>query len=99
MKEKPKGVKTIYTVAIGNFSFPLTKDQKKVVDITMKECKGLIAVHPHYPDGTLLFFDTLNNAKEARNILNSYGVQTGSNIVKGEFDFDTNTMNGGKVVA
>lgn len=94
------GKKIVYTVAIGNFSFPPTNDQKKVITILNEECKGILAIYPSPEQrGTLLFFDSLNNAKEARNILQSYGVQTGYNIVEGEFDFDTNTMGEGKKVA
>jgi len=70
-----------YTVAIGNFSIPLTKDQEKVMKI-IEECDGFLGLHPHYPDGTLLLFDTRNNAVGCKNILDFEGVQTGRNIVK-----------------
>ena len=89
---------TVFTVAIGNFSFPPTKDQKKIAEV-MKEEMKIKAICPMNPHGTLLLFETLNDAKEARNIFRSYGVKTGRNIVEGEFDFETNTMEGGKVVA
>lgn len=90
--KKLTGKQIVYTVAIGNFSFPPTKDQKKVVKILNKECKGIVALCPMPPHGTIILLDTLNNAKECRNILDSYGVQTGRNITESEFDFDTNTI-------
>lgn len=81
-----------YTVAIGNFSFPLTKDQKKVVEM-IKEMNGLLFVHPTQDQrGTLLFFKTLNDAKEARNILISEGVETGYNIVEVDYEMDGNNL-------
>ena len=90
-----------YTVAIGNFSFPLTKDQKKVAKM-IKEMKGLLFIHPSPEQrGTLLFFKTLNDAKEARNILRSEGVQTGYNIVETDYEIkgDTVLINKGEVRA
>lgn len=87
-----------YTVTIGNFSTPLTEEQKKVLEIT-QEFKGLIAFVPHYPDGTLLLFETLNDAKEARNIFRYENVLTGTNIVEIEFDKKTYTISNGKTVA
>ena len=96
---KKLGKRTIYTVAIGNFSVPPTEEQKKVANIIRDECHGLIAVHPAYPHGTLLMFDSLNNAKECRNVLQYEGVQTGNHIVEAEFDFETNTMGEGRIAA
>ena len=68
-----------YTVAIGNFSIPFTKDQKKVLKI-IKNLDGFYGLKPCYPHGTLLLFNTENNAKRARNELDSLGIQTGTNI-------------------
>lgn len=74
-----------YTVAIGNFSFPLTKDQKKVLKM-IEEMEGLIGLHPVYPHGTLLLFDSKNHAIEGRNILRFEKVDTGRNICEVEID-------------
>lgn len=74
-----------YTVAIGNFSIPFTKDQKKIVE-EIKKMDGFIGFHPAYPYGTLLLFKTENNAKVGRNILRDMGVQTGINIAEVEYD-------------
>ncbi len=89
---------TVYTVGIGNFSYPVTESQKKVADI-IKEFKGLEAVCPMYPHGTLLLFKTLNDAKEARNIFHFEGVETGTNIIKCDFDYDTKVLSNSEVVA
>lgn len=43
----------------------------------VKECDGFIGVHPVDLWHTLLVFDTLNNAKAARNILKSKGMPLG----------------------
>lgn len=88
----------VYTVAIGNFSIPLTKDQKKVLSM-IKECKGLIGLIPQAPNGTLILFDNLNSAKECRNVLRANNVQTGRNIVEADFENDVKELKNGKVVA
>ena len=87
-----------YTVAIGNFSIPITKDQKKVLSM-IKECKGLIGLIPQAPNGTLILFDNINNAKECRNVLRAEDVQTGRNIVEVDFDKEQKLISNGKVVA
>lgn len=73
-----------WTVAVGNFPMPWTSKNKKqkaqkAIDI-IKDLDGLYGVQPHYPDGTLLLFDTLNHAKIGSNILISKGIKTGDNI-------------------
>lgn len=87
-----------YTVTIGNFLIPATKDQKKVIEM-IKEFKGLIVMIPQYPSGTLLLFENLNDAKEARNIFRAEEVQTGTNIVEVDFDEKERMISNGKVVA
>ena len=87
-------MKKTYTVAIGKFSMPITKDQKQIVKI-MSEFKGLEMVDPAFEGdnkrGTLLFFKTLNDAKEARNILRSENVQTGTVIMECDYEIDEKT--------
>lgn len=80
----------VYTVAIGNFSFPLTKDQKKVLKM-IEEMNGLLGLHPAYPHGTLILFDTKNHAIEGKNILDFEKVKTGRNI--GEVEVDEKYFN------
>jgi len=68
-----------YTVAIGNFSIPFTRDQKKILKI-IKNLDGFYGLQPHYPHGTLLIFKSENDAKRAKNQLDSLGILTGKNI-------------------
>lgn len=74
----------VYTVAVGNVD-PTNRRSIKAVEYIAK-LKGLVGVHPHYPDGTLILFDTENNAKIARNMMNAKGIQTGRNICEVEID-------------
>lgn len=74
----------VWTVAVGNVN-PFNRKSRKAVKFIAKR-KGLIGVHPHYPDGTLILFDTENNAKIARNEMNAVGILTGSNICEVEID-------------
>jgi hypothetical protein len=72
-----------YGFAVGNIS-PFVFGKKKRAMIAaieeIKKLEGLLGVHPAYPDGTVLVFDTLNNAKGGRNILRSKGVVCGKEI-------------------
>ena len=74
-----------WTVAVGNLPLLpkalMPKGVTKAIKL-IKEQEGLIAVHPAYPRGTLLLFDTENHAKGARNVLRFHGVKCGDNICK-----------------
>ena len=79
-----KGVK-VYVFAIGHGTDPLwnpVKAKKEVVAMAeiLKGCEGLLGVHPIWPN-TLAAFDTLNNAKVARNRLEAAGRPCGKNIM------------------
>lgn len=67
-----------WSVAVGNFD-PLQKESREALEY-IKGLKGLVGAHPKYPHGTLIFFDTENNAKTARNMMDAKGIQTGRNI-------------------
>ena len=67
-----------WSVAVGNIN-PLQKSSRDAVKFISK-LKGFVGFYPHYPDGTLCFFKTENEAKIARNMMNSKGIQTGHNI-------------------
>lgn len=73
-----------WTVAVGNID-PTNRRSRKAVEYIAK-LDGLLGVHPHYPDGTLILFDTENNAKTARNMMNAKGILTGRNICEVEID-------------
>ena len=77
-----------YTVAVpnlagtmpGTFKPRMIRDSKKLLNY-VKNLDGFLGVHPVPPRGTLLIFDTENNAKRAQNLIaNDLKVQTGNNI-------------------
>ncbi len=67
-----------WAFGVGNVTMnPLfQKAQKKAFDL-IKAQEGFLGVHPMYPHGTLLIFDTENNAKGARNVLRSKDIKCG----------------------
>lgn len=73
-----------YTVAVGNLN-PFLKASREAVKF-IGTLDGLIGVHPHYPRGTLIIFETENAAKIAKNKLGHKGIQTGRNICEVYFD-------------
>lgn len=82
--EEQKEVRMLYSVTIGNFD-PLKKESIRALEFVSK-LEGLVGVHPEYPRGTFLFFDTLNQAKRGRNRLQAVGIKTGTNIMRCESD-------------
>lgn len=65
-----------YTVAVPNLAgtIPGTRTPKHIKNTKkllryVKKLDGFIGIHPIPPRGTLLIFDTENNAKRARNML------------------------------
>ena len=74
-----------WTVAVGNMPLLpkalMPKGVTKAIKL-IEEQEGLLGVTPMYPRGTLLLFDTENNAKGARNVLRFNGVKCGDNICK-----------------
>lgn len=84
--------KYVWTVATGNFN-PFMKASREAVKF-IRDLDGLVGVHPHYPRGTLLLFDSLNNAKGARNLMEAKGIKCGNNICRGWINGDTLEMEG-----
>ena len=89
MSEKKENEIEVYTVAVGNLpllpKFLMPKNVTKAIEL-IRDQEGLIGVTPMYPRGTLLLFDTENNAKGARNVLRFNGVKCGDNICKAFVD-------------
>ena len=73
-----------YVVGVGNVN-PLSRASRKAVKY-ISTLQGLLGVTPYYPHGTAIIFDTLNNAKIAKNLMEAKGIQTGREI--GEVDID-----------
>ena len=73
-----------WTVAIVNLPMPWSrrkvKKEAEAVLKYIKELDGFLGVTPIIPNGTLLIFRTENDAKRAKNRLDSMGVITGSHI-------------------
>ena len=74
----------VWSVAVGNIN-PLQKASRDAVKYISK-LKGFVGFFPHYPNGTLCFFDTENNAKIGRNKMELKGIQTGRNICEMDID-------------
>lgn len=77
----------VYLFATGMVNPFLKKSRKAVEIITSQE--GFMAIHPAAPHGMLWVFDSLNNAKGARNVAESKGIKCGRNIMRGWIDGDT----------
>lgn len=62
---------TCYAFAIPNLPIPPNRAVKKFLKWVDK-LDGFQGLYPAYPDGTLLIFDTENNAKGGRNLVRNY---------------------------
>lgn len=82
--------RTIFTFAVGNMPFNPREIYKTVEYFKMQP--GFIGLHPHYPRGTMLVFDTLNNAKRARNIFEDNGIKCGNYIMRGTLTADNQNL-------
>lgn len=67
-----------WAFGVGNVN-PFMKRSRDAVKYISK-LEGLVGVHPHYPDGTLIIFKTKNDAIRGMNDLRAKGIQTGFNI-------------------
>lgn len=78
----------VYVFAIGNID-PINhrKAAKRAVEFITR-LPGFKAVHPHNPDGTLLCFDTLDNAIRSRARYTETGNVAGRYIMEGTVDAD-----------
>ena len=83
---------TAYTVAVPNLAGTIPtaaalrpkawRDTQKLLNY-VKKLDGFLGIHPVPPRGTLLLFQTENDAKRARNLLaHDLDVQVGTNIMQ-----------------
>lgn len=80
MKKLEEG-KEMYSVATGRILI-WKKASRDAVRFIQKQ-KGFVAIAPvDYYGGTLWLFDSLNNAKQARNMMKLKGIGTGNNICR-----------------
>ena len=78
-------MKYLWSVATGNIDIFKRASRKAVKYIMALE--GFVAVHPTpNHEGTLWMFDSENNAKGARNMMRSKGIQCGTNICRFKWD-------------
>ena len=89
------GKVTAYTFAIPNLPVPTLfnrifhrRELKAAADM-LKELDGLIGITVSYPKGTLLHFETLNQAIIARNRITAMGNSCGVHIMESELDDET----------
>lgn len=75
-----------YAFVIPNLPAPTLFNRKKMKWIAdlLNSLEGMIAITPSYPQGTILFFETLNQAKIARNKVLATGNAAGRNIMHAE---------------
>lgn len=65
----------------GSFSRKHFKDTKKFLNYC-KKLDGFLGIHPEAPRGTMIIFKTENDAKRAKNLIESdLKVQTGNFVV------------------
>lgn len=79
--------KYVWSVSTGRVN-PLLKRSREAVNYIMA-LEGFVGAYPVQPHGTLWFFDSKNNAKGARNLMEAKGIQTGRNICRGWIDGET----------
>lgn len=87
----------IYTVAIGNYDHAVLGSEaernaaKRDIAI-IRALPGMVGIHPMYPHGNLVLFDSLGHARAARKSMEQHGIRTGHNIGRGELDDDFRTV-------
>lgn len=79
MIDTPVGTE-LYSVATGRVSF-LNRRSMKAVEYILEQ-KGFRSMYPNNPHGTLFLFDSLDNAKHAKDKLRAKGIEVGKNICK-----------------
>jgi len=81
MEAQLKPGQELYTVATGRLD-PFRKASRTAVEY-MSNLAGFVAVHAEPKHGRLIWcYDSHNNAKVARNLAESHGIQCGANICR-----------------
>jgi len=80
----PQEGEEMYSVATGVVN-NLRKASREAVKVMCTQ-EGFVATHNVSGYGTLWFYDSENNAKGARNVARSFGIQCGDNICKFVFE-------------
>ncbi len=75
----------VYGFAIGQLPHPLFHPrQAKKAAAMLNGLDGLKGVYEHLRGATILFFEELNDAKRARNVIRATGRAVGNNIMECE---------------
>lgn len=82
--------KYLYSVATGMVN-PFLKRSRRAAEFMAKQ-EGFVAVHPAGEMGMLWLFDSLNNAKGARNLARAEGITCGKNICRFRWDGGDNLV-------
>lgn len=76
-----------YGFAIENGYGMRFKDYTDILSQVFEDSEGMIGVYPHMK-GTMLFFDTVDHAKQTRNLFDFYNLRTGKYIMDCEQEED-----------
>lgn len=69
----------LFSVATGRVD--IMRRESRRASVYISKLEGFLAVYPT-PNHTLWFFDTVNHAKAARNMIRAKGAETGDNICR-----------------
>ena len=83
-----------YTITIPNLPDPM-KDPRVAAEVSdfLGEQKGLLGIHPVAPNGTILVFDTIENARFSLSRFTELGNQCSSCIMNAELSSDRRELN------
>jgi len=82
-----------YAITIPNLPDPiLMQEEAQNVAAFLKTIKGLIGFFPHYPEGTILLLETLDDARFARSRFTEQGNPCGDYIINAELTDDKSTV-------
>lgn len=82
-----------YAITIPNLPDPiLMQEEARQVAAFLRTLKGLIGFYPHYPEGTIMLFETLEDARMARARFTEQGNPCGDYIINAELTRDKSTV-------
>lgn len=82
-----------YAITIPNLPDPiLMQEEARAVAAFLNTMKGLIGFFPHFPEGTILLFETIDDARMARARFTEMGNPCGDYIINAELTKDKGTV-------
>ena len=68
----------VWAFGVGNLTMnPFFRKKQREILHFIKDLEGFVGITPMYPHGTLVIFDTENNAKGGRNLLRAKDIRCG----------------------